>query len=190
MTHIVLVGPMGSGKTTLANILVKDYGYQHWASTTTRPPRYGEVDGVDYLFVNDEEFTASAGYGYLVAIREYETAQGLWRYGFPIEPIPEGDTVSILDPSGLMEVCDRIPDIFPVYLDVPEPVRYYRTLVRGDELSEIERRFESDRKDFAEFQPHFQEYCKIRLAKDRTPEANAQRIIEGVQAYKTGALKG
>ena len=187
MTHIILVGPMGSGKTTLANILVKDYGYHRWVSTTTRPPRYGEVDGVDYQFVDDEAFTASAGYGYLAAFRDNE---GRWRYGFPIDPIPEGDTVSILDPSGLREVHNRIPDIFPVYLDIPEAVRYYRTLVRGDDMSEIERRFESDRKDFAEFQPYFQEYCKIRIAKDRTPEANARRIIEGVQAYKTGALKG
>ena len=190
MTHIILVGPMGSGKTTLSNILVDDYHYERWISMTTRPPRFREVDGVDYQFVDDAAFTASAAYGYLAAIRDYETAQGRWRYGFPIDPIPEGDTVSILDPSGLMEVHHRIPDIFPVYLDIPEPVRYYRTLVRGDDLSEIERRFESDRKDFAEFQPYFQEYCKIRIAKDRTPEANARRIIEGVQAYKTGALKG
>lgn len=190
MTHVILVGPMGSGKTTLANILVRDYGFNRWVSTTTRPPRYGEVDGVDYNFVDDIAFTASAAYGYLSAIREYETTRGTWRYGFPIDPIPEEDTVSILDPDGLKEVYTKIPDIFPVYLDTPESVRYYRTLARGDDMNEIERRFESDREAFSKFQPYFKLYCKIRLAKDRTPEANAQRIIEGIQAYKIGALKG
>lgn len=46
---IVLVGPSGSGKTTLGEGLT-DLGYKKLVTTTTRKPRAGELDGVDYYF--------------------------------------------------------------------------------------------------------------------------------------------
>lgn len=50
-----LVGPSGSGKTTLAGIL-KEKGVDKIITTTTRQPREGEVDGIDYFFVSKEQF--------------------------------------------------------------------------------------------------------------------------------------
>ncbi len=54
---IVLSGPSGSGKSTIHNELLKrDNTIAYSISMTTRKPREGEVDGIDYYFVNEEEF--------------------------------------------------------------------------------------------------------------------------------------
>jgi guanylate kinase len=56
---LILSAPSGAGKTTIARQLLarrSDLGYS--VSCTTRPPRPGEIDGVDYTFVSREEFVA------------------------------------------------------------------------------------------------------------------------------------
>lgn len=188
MTHLVLVGPMGSGKSTLANVLARDYDFRYWPSFTTRPPRKGEINGEDYIFVTDEEFVQYADADDVTAIREYFTKEGTWLYGFPLRDLPDTDTVSIVDPQGLFALHGQLPDLFAVYLDPPEDIRRYRVIVRGDDPEEIDRRFGADNMDFAQLNTCFQRYCKLRLAKKRTPEANAERIIQGIEAYRTGAL--
>ena len=50
---IAIVGPSGSGKTTMQNYLHGKYGIPAIVSTTTRPRRPGEVEGVDYFFVKN-----------------------------------------------------------------------------------------------------------------------------------------
>lgn len=52
---LVIVGPSGSGKTTLANLL-EDHGITKVTTTTTRPMRDGETNGVDYNFLSKEDF--------------------------------------------------------------------------------------------------------------------------------------
>lgn len=61
---IVLSAPSGAGKTTIARLLLQrrsDVGYS--VSCTTRPPRAGEVDGVDYHFLSPEAFAAAVQRG-------------------------------------------------------------------------------------------------------------------------------
>ncbi len=54
---IVISGPSGAGKTTLLKKLCQECpGLSVSVSATTRPPRPGERDGVDYHFLSDEEF--------------------------------------------------------------------------------------------------------------------------------------
>ena len=54
---LILSGPSGCGKSTLLKEVYKDISdYYFSISTTTRAPRIGEVNGVDYFFVNKEEF--------------------------------------------------------------------------------------------------------------------------------------
>ena len=53
---IVISGFSGAGKGTVAKRLVKDYGYSLSVSATTRAPREGEVDGVDYYFKSEADF--------------------------------------------------------------------------------------------------------------------------------------
>lgn len=177
MTHVILVGRMGSGKTTLANTLVDAYGFKRWPSMTTRPPRPGEVDGQDYFFVDDEQFDASKAYGYITGVREYHTVHGVWRYGFPISPVPEHNTVSILDPKGLTEVHNRIPELFPIFMDIDPEICRYRAMTRGDDPEEIDRRMKADDEDFYEFSQVYMDFCKLRIAQIRTPEDDADRVV-------------
>lgn len=76
MNHfpVVLSSPSGGGKTTIARKLLQvrsDVGYS--VSCTTRPPRPGEVSGVDYHFVTETEFAARRDRGELA---EWATVHG------------------------------------------------------------------------------------------------------------------
>lgn len=54
---IVISAPSGAGKTTLCHMLIKELPYAEFSiSVTSREPREGEVDGRDYIFVNEEDF--------------------------------------------------------------------------------------------------------------------------------------
>ncbi len=53
---IVISGPSGVGKGTICKELVKRYNYSISVSATTRSPREGEVDGVNYYFLDKETF--------------------------------------------------------------------------------------------------------------------------------------
>lgn len=56
---LVLAGPAGSGKTTLCERMVRETpGFSRVITTTTRPPRPGEIDGVHYHFFSPEQFAA------------------------------------------------------------------------------------------------------------------------------------
>lgn len=53
---IVISGPSGVGKGTICNRLINDLNAWYSVSTTTRSPREGEVDGVNYFFITKDEF--------------------------------------------------------------------------------------------------------------------------------------
>lgn len=53
---LVLTGPFACGKTSIANALAERHGFEKCLTATTRPPRPGERDGIDYLFVSEEKF--------------------------------------------------------------------------------------------------------------------------------------
>ncbi|MBR6025657.1 MAG: guanylate kinase, partial [Firmicutes bacterium] len=53
---LVISGPSGTGKGTICKELMKDDNYWFSVSATTRAPRFGEVDGVDYYFVSQQRF--------------------------------------------------------------------------------------------------------------------------------------
>ena len=84
---IVLSGPSGVGKGTVRKELFSEPGtnYEYSISMTTRLPREGEVDGVDYFFKKKEEFEALIEQGKLL---EYASYVGNY-YGTPIDYVNE-----------------------------------------------------------------------------------------------------
>ena len=61
---LVIAGPAGSGKSTLCDRLVHEVpGFQRVVTTTTRPPRAGEINGVHYHFFSPAEFRAKVAAG-------------------------------------------------------------------------------------------------------------------------------
>ena len=68
---IVVSGPAGSGKGTVLSDLIKDKNYRYSVSATTRAPRPGEVDGVNYHFLTREAFEARIEKGEMLEWTEY-----------------------------------------------------------------------------------------------------------------------
>lgn len=149
-TDIFLIGPMGSGKTTIANELVKN-GFYKTRAITTRPKRPNESDD-EYLFTDNEGFKSAVIWDDIRAIRVYSTKLGIWRYGISMKEFQQDrDTVTILDPSSFEYLAPDIGEsVFGVFLDAPEDICQMRVLARGDDPKEVDRRIESDREDFAE----------------------------------------
>jgi guanylate kinase len=96
----VVVGPSGSGKTTLVEALVRSRdGLVRAVTCTTRAPRQGERDGVDYCFRSEEAFSAMLEGGELVEHTRY----GGYRYGLPWSSLGDGRqaVVVVVDPPGV-----------------------------------------------------------------------------------------
>ncbi len=83
---LVLSGPSGAGKSTIINSASKDIGEYYFSiSTTTREPRVGERDGVDYIFVTKESFEEDIKAGNFL---EYAIVHGNY-YGTSLKPVRE-----------------------------------------------------------------------------------------------------
>ena len=97
---MLIVGPAGVGKTVvLTRALEEEMGFARLTSLTTRDPRPGEVDGVDYHFVDGREFEAMRDGGLLV---EWTMYDGEF-YGTPVSDIMDsGNAVKIVTNDGLL----------------------------------------------------------------------------------------
>ena len=83
---LVLSGPSGAGKSTIINHASDEIGEYYFSiSTTTRKPREGERDGVEYYFVTHEEFEEGIKAGEFL---EYATVHGNY-YGTSLKPVKE-----------------------------------------------------------------------------------------------------
>ncbi len=134
---IVLVGPSGAGKTTIAERLVRDHPdrFVLSVSATTRRPRSGERTGREYQFVTRGEFEAMVGAGQLI---EWAEVHGEY-YGTPIgnlsragEPCPV--PVLDIDVQGARQVIEHAPSALVIFILPPGPRRWIGRLVeRGTE---------------------------------------------------------
>lgn len=137
---IVLVGESASGKSSIEKYLVEELKIPKVISYTTRPPRDGEVNGVDYYFVSEQEFAAMQ--------REKEFAETAsyrgWHYGTAKRDCTD-DKVAVLTPHGLRQL-KKIPrlNIVSFYINVPRRDRLIKILQRGDDIEEAYRRSLSD----------------------------------------------
>ena len=82
---IVISGPAGSGKGTVNQLLLKSPDYAFSVSATTRAPRPGEVDGVNYHYITREAFEARIAAGEML---EYTQYCGNY-YGTPLKEAQE-----------------------------------------------------------------------------------------------------
>ncbi|NQY20792.1 MAG: guanylate kinase [Campylobacteraceae bacterium] len=81
---LLLSGPSGCGKSTLLKEVYKEISdYYFSISTTTRAPREGEVDGIDYFFVSKKEFLDDIKEGFFL---EWAEVHGNY-YGTSLKPI-------------------------------------------------------------------------------------------------------
>ena len=126
---IVVSGPSGTGKGTVCKELLKNHQeISYSVSATTRAPRDGEVDGVNYYFHDKKSFEDMIEKGELL---EWAQVYGNY-YGTPLKPIREqlaagNDILLEIDTQGAMNVKEKFPEGIYIYILPPS-------------LSELERR--------------------------------------------------
>lgn len=138
---IVLSGPSGVGKGTVRKELFSqpDTNYEYSISMTTRKPREGEVDGVDYFFKSHEEFEQLIGEGRLL---EYANYVGNY-YGTPLDyvnaTLDAGRDVFLeIEVQGASQVRDKVPDGLFIFLAPPSLSELEQRLVgRGTETDDV-----------------------------------------------------
>jgi len=151
---LVLAGPTAVGKGTVA-AEVRATHPEVWisVSATTRPPRPGEVHGVHYWFVSDEEFDRMVDQGELL---EWAVVHKAARYGTPRRPVVEAldagrPAMLEIDLQGARQVRGTMPEALFVFLKPPSWEELVRRLVgRGTETEEERvRRLETARDELA-----------------------------------------
>ena len=147
---IGICGKSGTGKSSVVKELEKK-GYKRIITDTTRPPRKGEVHGVDYYFDSEEDFDEYIELGEFVEMTSYDVADDkIWRYGTTRGALEEaGDhAVIILNPEGLRSFREKKIPITVFLIQSNETVILSRITERGDYMAEAKRRMAADEKDF------------------------------------------
>ena len=152
---VVLAGPAGVGKSSVVSRLRKDVEDLYFSvSMTTRKPRPGEVDGVDYFFVSPEEFQQRIDAGEMLEWAEIHG--GLQRSGTPAGPVMDAISVGRpvlveVDLAGARNVKKALPESCSVFLAPPSwDILVERLTGRGTETAEvIERRLQTARQELA-----------------------------------------
>jgi guanylate kinase len=117
---VVLSGPGGVGKSTVAKALKASSPFYVSISATTRAPRFNEVDGVDYHFFSNEEFDAAIANDEFLEWAEFAGN----RYGTPRKAVEEslrnGKSVLLeIEIAGAKQVKAKVPDAILVFLEPP-----------------------------------------------------------------------
>ena len=150
----VLAGPTAVGKGTVAADIRRHHP-EIWisVSATTRAPRPGEVHGVHYWFVTDDEFDRMVADGELL---EWAVVHGVHRYGTPRRPVLDVlDTgrcaLLEIDLQGARQVRQTMPEALFVFLAPPDWAELVRRLTgRGTESpAEQARRLDTARAELA-----------------------------------------
>ena len=155
-----LMGKSASGKDTIYKKIKEQMPeLKTIVIYTTRPIREGEMEGVEYHFVNDDKLQEFRKAGKVIELREYNTVHGVWKYftaddgQFDAEDnyIAIGTLESY---KGMREHLGQ-EKLVPIYIEVEDGIRLQRALLREQQQSEPKykelcRRFLADCDDFSE----------------------------------------
>lgn len=179
---ITLSGKMASGKDRAFKCLIH-LGYKPVITYTTRPPRFGEVDGEDYHFLSEQDFLDKIEQGFFAETATYNTVNGLWYYGSAKEDYYNSDnSIIILNPLGLKQIKENGVPFISFYLDVDSNTRLQGVTKRGDNIDEVNRRIKADELDFLLLEQDVD--CVINNdGYKHTPEKIATFIDDFVRGY-------
>jgi guanylate kinase len=137
---VILSSPSGGGKTTICRELLRRHpDYLHSVSATTRPPRPNEKDGVDYIFLGEEEFQGKIKAGELVEFSKVYN----YHYGTLKEMVNEnlkqGRIILFnLDHNGARNLKRDYSEAVTIFLAPPSlEVLKKRLLSRGTDSPEV-----------------------------------------------------
>lgn len=181
---LVVSGPSGVGKGTICSYLLKQSEeLQYSVSVTTRQPRPGEQDGVNYHFVTRDQFLSMIDRGELL---EWAEVFGNF-YGTPrgsvMQSLQEGkDVILEIDIQGALQVKASYPDCVTVFVWPPSPAELERRIKqRGTEDEEaLTRRLREARREMA----HVVDYDYVVVNRPGMVEQAVTEIHAVVRAEK------
>ncbi len=188
---LVLSSPSGAGKTTLSRrLLAEDANLQLSVSVTTRPPRPGEREGVDYHFIDRAAYDAMVAKGELL-----EWAQVFDHcYGTPRAPVEAAmkagrDVLFDIDWQGTQQLRDAVKaDVVSVFVLPPSVAELERRLRRRAQDSDetIRRRMTKA----ADEMSHWAEYDYVVINHDVAEAFADVRAILAAERLKRGRQIG
>jgi len=147
---IVVSAPSGCGKGTILGEVLKDPAYYYSVSATTRAPREGEVNGVQYHFLTREQFEENIAQDMMLEYAEY---CGNY-YGTPLAPINENlengrNVILEIEAQGALQVKKEYRDAGLIFLVAPSMTLLKERLTgRGTENPEqVARRLNQARRE-------------------------------------------
>ena len=182
-----LLGYMSVGKDTILKQVLKDIDdVKPIISTTTRPMRKGETEGVEYYFIDDVEFFRRGTD--FVEQRIYHTKvkengvekDATWRYGIERMELEKDDyLIVIVDSVGYKELKNYVGNnkIVPIFISAPQEELKARALARGDLEAEVDRRLKDDYERFMDFRVRTV-YHEVKNGEGRLEEAIKE--VEGI----------
>lgn len=179
---IVISGPSGAGKSTvISHVMRDDPNCVFSVSSTTRAPRTGERDGVDYFFVDRDRFESMLKNGELFEHAEYVGNC----YGTPKAPVIENiengkNVIFDIEVQGALQIKRQCPEAVLVFV-VPPSFSDVERRLRG-------RKTDSEEKILARLETARQEYKRANeydyLVVNDDPETAADEIKAIITAEK------
>ena len=178
-----LLGYSSVGKDTILKQVLKDMDdVKPIISTTTRPMRKGETEGVEYYFIDDTEFFRRGTD--FVEQRIYHTKvkengvekDATWRYGIERAELEKDDyLIVIVDSVGYKELKNYVGNgrIVPIFISAPQEELRTRALARGDLEAEVDRRLKDDYERFMDFRVRTV-YHEVKNGEGRLEEASKE----------------
>jgi len=179
----VITGPSGVGKGTLIRTLRERVPELKLSvSATTRRPRPGEKDGVDYHFLDDAEFERRIAAGAFVEHARYSGR----RYGTLRSELDRhtaaGDPVVLeIEVQGARQVAQTMPEAVRIFIAPPsEETLRTRLIGRGDTTEDLDARLETAQEELAAQS----EFAHV-IVNDRLDDS-ADELVELVRGYTCG----
>ena len=153
--HLFIISaPSGGGKTTLSKAVFNRFNDIFYSvSHTTRSPRNGEQDGVDYYFIQKKDFEKRIESGHWA---EWAEVHGNY-YGTSAEFLDKGldsghDMLLDIDVQGTIQILGRYPDSVTIFIMPPslETLRKRLEMRRTESRATIERRLLNAEKEIVQ----------------------------------------
>lgn len=151
MKIVALMGEAGSGKDTILHRIMEKYPsyFNEIISCTTRPPRQGEKEGVNYHFLSVEDFIRKILNGDMLEATEFNG----WHYGTDSQSlIIDKINIGVFNPEGVRCLQeDENIELYVFYVRAAGKQRLLRQLNREEnpDVDEIIRRYKADTEDFS-----------------------------------------
>lgn len=188
----MLSAPSGTGKSTICQSLRKSPDFSFIVSHTTRPPRPGEQNGIDYRFVSESDFLQAVEEGKFL---EHALVHGL-RYGTPKEDvmvqIEKGmDVLLDIDVAGAAQIRassdpvirESLVDLFILPPSLTELETRLRKRGTEDE-DQLKIRLETARKEI----PHWRDYKYTIVSESMEEDLSKLRAVIRAERYRTVRL--